>query len=69
MKYVLISLIGMPLFSMLFALIGCFTVIYVYFMIQEGWHLAELFHVQCVVTAPYVVPYRYNFNQKLHASR
>ncbi|OAY85521.1 Sterol 3-beta-glucosyltransferase UGT80B1 [Ananas comosus] len=25
--------------------------------VREGWHLAELFHVQCVVTAPYVVPY------------
>nr|CAD1843062.1 unnamed protein product [Ananas comosus var. bracteatus] len=36
---------------------GDISVIYVYFMIQEGWHLAELFQVQCVVTAPYVVPY------------
>ncbi|XP_020097037.1 sterol 3-beta-glucosyltransferase isoform X2 [Ananas comosus] len=27
------------------------------FFALEGWHLAELFQVQCVVTAPYVVPY------------
>jgi len=27
-------------------------------MIQEGWSLAELYQVQCVVAAPYVVPYR-----------
>lgn len=28
-------------------------------LIQEGWSLAELFRVRCIVTAPYVVPYRY----------
>ncbi|KAK6156941.1 hypothetical protein DH2020_011189 [Rehmannia glutinosa] len=28
------------------------------FFALEGWSLAELFHVQCVVAAPYVVPYR-----------
>ncbi|XP_078176888.1 UDP-Glycosyltransferase superfamily protein [Carex rostrata] len=27
------------------------------FFALEGWHLAELFQVRCVVTAPYVVPY------------
>ncbi|KAK6135417.1 hypothetical protein DH2020_030836 [Rehmannia glutinosa] len=27
------------------------------FFALEGWSLAELFHVQCVVAAPYVVPY------------
>ncbi|XP_031505146.1 sterol 3-beta-glucosyltransferase UGT80A2 isoform X2 [Nymphaea colorata] len=27
------------------------------FFALEGWHLAELFRVPCVVTAPYVVPY------------
>ncbi|CAN6455949.1 unnamed protein product [Victoria cruziana] len=27
------------------------------FFALEGWHLAELFQVPCVVTAPYVVPY------------
>lgn len=27
------------------------------FMIQEGWSLAEMFCVRCVVAAPYVVPY------------
>ncbi|KAL5975109.1 hypothetical protein ACLOJK_031785 [Asimina triloba] len=25
----------------------------------EGWNLAELFRVRCVVAAPYVVPHRY----------
>ncbi|CAL5329711.1 unnamed protein product [Camellia sinensis] len=24
---------------------------------EEGWNLAELFHVRCIVAAPYVVPY------------
>ncbi|KAJ4733709.1 UDP-Glycosyltransferase superfamily protein [Rhynchospora pubera] len=28
------------------------------FFALEGWHLAELFQVHCIVTAPYVVPYR-----------
>ncbi|PIA25440.1 hypothetical protein AQUCO_11400011v1 [Aquilegia coerulea] len=27
------------------------------FFALEGWNLAELFHVRCVVAAPYVVPY------------
>ncbi|KAJ4808683.1 Sterol 3-beta-glucosyltransferase [Rhynchospora pubera] len=27
------------------------------FFALEGWHLAELFQVHCIVTAPYVVPY------------
>ncbi|KAJ6327751.1 hypothetical protein OIU78_014583 [Salix suchowensis] len=27
------------------------------FFALEGWSLAELFHVRCVVAAPYVVPY------------
>ncbi|KVI10997.1 UDP-glucuronosyl/UDP-glucosyltransferase [Cynara cardunculus var. scolymus] len=27
------------------------------FIVQEGWSLAELFNVRCVVAAPYVVPY------------
>jgi hypothetical protein len=26
-------------------------------MIQEGWSLAEMFRVRCIVAAPYVVPY------------
>lgn len=30
-----------------------------FLMVQEGWSLAELFNVRCVVAAPYVVPYRY----------
>ncbi|XP_060667250.1 uncharacterized protein LOC132799442 [Ziziphus jujuba] len=25
-------------------------------MVQEGWSLAELFQVRCIVAAPYVVP-------------
>ncbi|XP_072959869.1 sterol 3-beta-glucosyltransferase UGT80B1 isoform X1 [Typha angustifolia] len=29
------------------------------FFALEGWHLAELFQVECVITAPYLVPYRY----------
>lgn len=28
-------------------------------MDQEGWSLAELYQVRCIVAAPYVVPYRY----------
>ncbi|KAL4195505.1 hypothetical protein AMTRI_Chr05g73640 [Amborella trichopoda] len=28
-----------------------------FFALVEGWHLAELFRVRCVVVAPYVVPY------------
>eukprot|EP00249_Psilotum_nudum_P006211 c19547_g1_i1 orf=140-853(+) len=35
--------------------IGNFIVIN--FFALEGWHLAELYHVPCVVAAPYVVPY------------
>ncbi|KAG6409189.1 hypothetical protein SASPL_132223 [Salvia splendens] len=31
--------------------------IFINFFALEGWSLAELFHVQCVVAAPYVVPY------------
>ncbi|XP_072959879.1 sterol 3-beta-glucosyltransferase UGT80B1 isoform X7 [Typha angustifolia] len=27
------------------------------FFALEGWHLAELFQVECVITAPYLVPY------------
>ncbi|XP_028088622.1 sterol 3-beta-glucosyltransferase UGT80A2 isoform X2 [Camellia sinensis] len=27
------------------------------FFALEGWNLAELFHVRCIVAAPYVVPY------------
>lgn len=30
-----------------------------FWVIQEGWSLAELFQVRCVVAAPYVVPYRF----------
>lgn len=36
---------------------------YLFLILQEGWSLAELFHVRCVVAAPYVVPYRYIFKQ------
>ncbi|RWW76092.1 hypothetical protein BHE74_00015842, partial [Ensete ventricosum] len=25
----------------------------------EGWHLAEMFQIRCVIASPYVVPYRY----------
>ncbi|KAI5661504.1 hypothetical protein M9H77_20827 [Catharanthus roseus] len=32
-------------------------VIVINFFALEGWNLAELFHVRCVVAAPYVVPY------------
>ncbi|XP_020270340.1 uncharacterized protein LOC109845499 isoform X2 [Asparagus officinalis] len=28
------------------------------FFALEGWSLAELYQVQCVVAAPYVLPYR-----------
>lgn len=31
------------------------------FFALEGWNLAELFQVRCVVAAPYVVPYRKEF--------
>lgn len=31
--------------------------IFINFFALEGWSLAELFHVRCVVAAPYVVPY------------
>ncbi|KAJ3692040.1 hypothetical protein LUZ60_012390 [Juncus effusus] len=27
------------------------------FFALEGWHLAELFQVRCIITAPYLVPY------------
>lgn len=36
-----------------------------FMLIQEGWSLAELFRVRCVVAAPYVVPYRYYLKQFL----
>jgi hypothetical protein len=29
------------------------------FFALEGWSLAEVFQIRCVVAAPYVVPYRY----------
>ncbi|XP_022855103.1 sterol 3-beta-glucosyltransferase UGT80A2 isoform X1 [Olea europaea var. sylvestris] len=32
-------------------------VIIINFFALEGWSLAELFHIRCVVAAPYVVPY------------
>ncbi|KAK9111164.1 hypothetical protein Scep_018683 [Stephania cephalantha] len=35
------------------------------FFALEGWSLAELFHVRCVVAAPYVVPYRYGFSKEV----
>ncbi|KAL1534284.1 sterol 3-beta-glucosyltransferase isoform X4 [Salvia divinorum] len=31
--------------------------VFINFFALEGWSLAELFHVRCVVVAPYVVPY------------
>ncbi|EEC72727.1 hypothetical protein OsI_06337 [Oryza sativa Indica Group] len=35
------------------------------FFALEGWHLAELFQVKCIIAAPYFVPYRYGFSKEI----
>ncbi|KAJ7517134.1 hypothetical protein O6H91_21G011700 [Diphasiastrum complanatum] len=35
----------------------CHSFIAINFFALEGWHLAELYSMQCVVVAPYIVPY------------
>lgn len=37
----------------------CGWIFFFFWFFQEGWSLAELFQVRCVVAAPYVVPYRF----------